>query len=220
VTAQGPGRWQDDRVPATRPDPTAPLDGVLVRLRALTEADLPALFDAVGHPDVFAGGWGGGPAAYRGDYAAWADFARGYFPWGTGNVYAVCLRDAGDAVVGTTTLGDFDLRNEATHIGWTAYAPRVWGTGVNADAKHLLLSTAFAHGFERVRLQADVLNTRSRAAIERLGAHPEGVLRHVQRRADGSWRDTAVYSVLREEWPRVEAGLRARLDGAGAMRAR
>lgn len=207
-------------MPATRPDPAAPLDGALVRLRALTEADLPALFDALGHPEVFAGGWGGGAAAYREDYAAWAGFARGYLPWASGNVYAVCLREADDAVVGTTTLGDFDLRNEATHIGWTAYAPRVWGTGVNAEAKLLLLSTAFAHGFERVRLQADVLNTRSRAAIERLGAQSEGVLRHVQRRADGSWRDTAVYSVLREEWPRVEAGLRARLDAARATPAR
>src|SRR4029079_17557231 len=90
-------------------------------------------------------------------------------------------------------------------------APEVWGTSVNAEAKRLLLGTAFDHGFERVKLQADVLNERSRAAILRLGATFEGVLRHTQPRADGSWRDTAVYSILREEWPAGRDGVHARL---------
>ncbi|MDN4616259.1 GNAT family protein [Leifsonia sp. F6_8S_P_1B] len=200
---------------ASRPDPAAVLDGRLVRLRALTLDDLPDLFDAIGRPEVFAGGWGGGPAAYRDTYEEWRDFILGYLAWGSGNVTAVCLRD-GDRLVGTTTLGDFDLVNGSAHIGWTAYAPEVWGTSVNAETKRLLLGTAFDHGFERVKLQADVLNERSRAAILRLGATFEGVLRHTQPRADGSWRDTAVYSVLREEWPRVRDGLDARLAEAAA----
>jgi RimJ/RimL family protein N-acetyltransferase len=88
----------------------------------------------------------------------------------------------------------------------------VWGTRVNAETKRLLLGTAFDHGFERVKLQADVLNDRSRAAILRIGASFEGVLRHTQRRADGSWRDTAVYSILREEWPAARDALDARLS--------
>ncbi|MGH1525661.1 GNAT family N-acetyltransferase [Leifsonia sp. L25] len=156
------------------------------------------------------GGWGGGLAAYRDTYEEWREFILGYLAWETANVTAVCLRD-GDRVVGTTTLGDFDLANGSAHIGWTAYAPEVWGTRVNAETKRLLLGTAFDHGFERVKLQADVLNERSRAAILRLGATFEGVLRHTQPRADGTWRDTAVYSVLREEWPAVRDGLDARL---------
>jgi RimJ/RimL family protein N-acetyltransferase len=199
---------------ATRPDPAEPLDGRTVRLRALTREDLPELFDAIGHPEVFTGGWGGGPAAYRDTYEEWHEFILSYLQWGAGNVMLVCLREQGDRVVGTTTLGDFDLPNGSAHIGWTAYAPEVWGTLVNADAKRLLLGTAFDHGFERVRLQADVLNQRSRAAIERLGARPEGILRHTNRRADGTWRDTAVFSVLREEWPAVRDGLDARLAAA------
>ena len=199
---------------ATRPDPAQPLDGRIVRLCALTREDLPELFDAIGHPEVFAGGWGGGPAAYRDTYDEWHAFMLDYLQWGAGNVMLVCLRDDGDRVVGTTTLGDFDLANESAHIGWTAYAPEVWGSLVNAETKRLLLGSAFDHGFERVKLQADVLNARSRAAIERLGARPEGVLRHTNRRADGSWRDTAVYSVLREEWPAVRDGLDARLAAA------
>jgi RimJ/RimL family protein N-acetyltransferase len=195
---------------ATRPDPGAVLDGATVRLRALTQADLPDLHDAIGHPAVFAGGWGGGPAAYRDTYEEWREFILDYLPWKTGNVTAVCLRDDG-RVVGTTTLGDFDLTNRAAHIGSTAYAPEVWGSRVNAETKRLLLGAAFDNGFERVKIQSDVLNERSRAAILRLGATFEGVLRHTQLRADGTWRDTAVYSVLREEWPAVRDALDARL---------
>jgi RimJ/RimL family protein N-acetyltransferase len=106
--------------------------------------------------------------------------------------------------------------NGSAHIGWTAYAPEVWGGRVNAEAKRLLLGAAFDHGFERVKLQADVLNERSRAAILRLGATFEGVLRHTQRRADGTWRDTAVYSILSEEWPAVRDALDARIGAAHA----
>lgn len=149
--------------------------------------------------------------AYREDFEQWSEFLRQWLPWQQSNVYAVCLRSEDNRVIGTTTLGDFDLVNESAHVGWTAYSPDVWGSGVNADAKRLLLSTAFTHGFERIRLQADVLNVRSRAAIERIGAQQEGVLRHVQRRADGSWRDTAIYSVLREEWPYVRSVIDQRL---------
>ena len=199
---------------AVRPAPDAVLEGATVRLRALTRDDLPDLFDAIGHPEVFAGGWGGGPAAYRDTYDEWHAFIQRYLAWDTGNVTAVLLRD-GDRLVGTTTLGDFDLVNAAAHIGWTAYAPEVWGTRVNAETKRLLLGAAFDNGFERVKLQADVLNERSRAAILRLGARFEGVLRHTQLRADGSWRDTAVYSILREEWPAVRDALDARLAHHG-----
>lgn len=200
---------------ATRPDPRAELTGATVRLHALTHDDLPDLFDAIGHPEVFAGGWGGGPAAHRDTYEEWRELVLGYFDWERSNVTAVVLRD-GDRLVGTTTLGDFDLVNDSAHIGWTAYAPEVWGSTVNAETKRLLLGAAFDHGFERVKLQADVLNERSRAAILRLGARFEGVLRHTQRRADGSWRDTAVYSILREEWPEVRDALDARLALARA----
>ncbi|MDR6610648.1 GNAT family protein [Leifsonia sp. 1010] len=200
---------------ATRPDPATALEGATVRLRALTLDDLPDLFDAIGHPEVFAGGWGGGPAAYRDTYEEWREFILRYLAWDTANVTAVVLRE-GDRLVGTTTLGDFDLVNRSAHIGWTAYAPETWGTLVNAETKRLLLGTAFDHGFERVKLQADVLNARSRAAILRLGAQFEGVLRHTQLRADGTWRDTAVYSILSEEWPSVRDGLDARLGVAHA----
>jgi len=194
---------------ARRPS-TVTLTGSLVTVAPLDPSDLPELHGAIGRSEVFAGGWGGGPAAYRADYDGWAAFVRGYLRWGSELVYGVRRASSG-VLVGTTTLEVLDLRNESAHVGWTAYAPEVWGTGVNAETKLLVLGHAFAHGFGRVQLQADVRNERSRAAILRLGATFEGVQRRTQPRADGSWRDTAVYSVLADEWPTVRAGLERRL---------
>jgi N-acetyltransferase len=115
-------------------------------------------------------------------------------------------------VVGTSSLGEWDLTHERVHLGWTAYGPRWWGGPVNAECKLLLLGHAFDHcGFGRVKIQTDLVNDRSQAAIARLGATREGVLRRHMRRADGSWRDTVVFAVLRDEWPAVRAGLEERL---------
>ena len=105
-------------MPATRP-PRRVIEGRFVRLAPLEEEHLPALFAAIGTPEVFAGGCGGGPAGYRGTEAEFIDFAHGYYAWMTGNVYGVWRSDG--VLVGTTTLGDFDEPNESTHIGWTAY---------------------------------------------------------------------------------------------------
>jgi RimJ/RimL family protein N-acetyltransferase len=200
-------------VSAIRPDRTE-LTGRHVRLTPLTGADLPELYTAISRPEVFAGGYGGGPSGLPGSFEDFERFAAGYYQSGpTGQAWVIRLAagpDAG-AVVGTSTLGDFDLGNESAHLGWTAYDPRVWGTTVNPETKLLLLGLAFDHGFGRVKLQADSVNARSRAAILKLGATFEGVLRRHMRRPDGSWRDTAVYSVLADEWPAVRAGLEARL---------
>ena len=83
---------------------------------------------------------------------------------------------------------------------------------MNPECKLLLLGHAFDDcGLGRVKLQTDLINTRSQAAIAKLGATREGVLRRHKRRADGTFRDTVVFSILRDEWPAVRAGLLARL---------
>jgi RimJ/RimL family protein N-acetyltransferase len=194
-----------------------PVEGHFVRLDPLSTRDIPDLFAALGNRAVFAGGWGGGPAGYTDNLADFTSFAEGYFGWDRSNVYGLRLvgGEHDGLLVGTSTLGDFDLDREHAHIGWTAYDPRTWGTAVNVEAKLLLLGTAFDRGFGRVKLQADVLNDRSRAAIAKLGARFEGIVRRDVRRADGSWRDTAVFSVLVDEWPEVRAGLEARLAALG-----
>jgi RimJ/RimL family protein N-acetyltransferase len=119
---------------------------------------------------------------------------------------------AAGTVVGSSSLGDVDLQREHVHLGWTIYGSRWWGTKVNPETKLLLLAHAFETcGFGRVRIQTDVINERSRAAILKLGATFEGIVRRDVRRADGSWRDTALHSILRDEWPTVRAALLARL---------
>jgi RimJ/RimL family protein N-acetyltransferase len=200
---------------ARRPEITE-LIGRHVRLAPLTAEDLPELYEAIGRPEVFASGYGGGPAGLPASFEAFERFATGYYQAvPTGQAWAIRLAAGPDegALVGTSTLGDYDLANESAHIGWTAYDPRVWGSAVNPETKLLLLGLAFEHGFGRVKLQADAVNERSRAAILKLGATFEGVLRRDRRRADGSWRDSAIYSVLVDEWPAVRAGLDARLEG-------
>ena len=201
---------------AARPEPT-PIIGRFVRLEPLQIAHLPALFLAIGHPVVFVGGYGGGPSGYRDTEKGFADWAENYFCWQDGNPYAVFLVGGphDGELVGTTTLGDFEPYREATHIGWTAYDPRVWGTAVNAEAKLLLLGLAFAHGFGRVKIQTDALNERSRAAIGGIGATFEGIVRRDLPRTDDSWRDSAVFSIIVDDWPRVRAGLEARLERHG-----
>jgi RimJ/RimL family protein N-acetyltransferase len=104
------------------------------------------------------------------------------------------------------------LEHQRTHLGWTAYTPSVWGTAVNPECKLLLLGHAFDRlGAGRVQLKTDVRNVRSQRAIARLGARYEGTLRRYQRRADGSVRDTILFSVTAEDWPQVRAGLVERL---------
>jgi RimJ/RimL family protein N-acetyltransferase len=114
-------------------------------------------------------------------------------------------------LVGVSTLGDLDETNANAHLGWTAYDPQVWSTAVNPETKLLLLGFAFDSGYNRVRIQADSINERSRAAILKLGATFEGIQRKHLIRADGSWRDTAVYSLIDTDWAAAKAGLLARL---------
>jgi RimJ/RimL family protein N-acetyltransferase len=193
---------------ARRPD-RAPLVGRFVRLDPMSLDDVPALFEAIGHPEVFAGGYGGGPAGYRDTLETFTEFARGYYNFTDSNVYAVRLHSG--ELVGTSSLADFDEANEHTHLGWTAYAPSVWGTAVNPETKLLLLGLAFDSGFGRVKIQADAVNSRSRAAILKLGGTFEGIVRRDRLRPDGTWRDSAVYSILIDEWPSVRDALVARL---------
>lgn len=115
-------------------------------------------------------------------------------------------------MVGTSALLEANLQQESIHLGSTLYGSRWWGTQVNPETKLLLLTLCFEDcGYSRVKIQTDLLNTRSQAAISKLGATREGVLRRDMKREDGSFRDTVVFSILQQEWPRVKAGLMVRL---------
>ena len=117
-------------------------------------------------------------------------------------------------VAGSSILYDFSPEQGRVEIGSTWYGREFWGGHTNPAAKRLLFGHAFdTLGLYRVGLRCDARNTRSAAAIQRLGAVPEGVLRGHRVAADGSRGDTAYFSVLRPEWPAVRAGLDARLAG-------
>lgn len=137
-----------------------------------------------------------------------------------GHMLAWAVRDlATGEVVGTTRYHDIVAEIDRVEIGYTWYAQRCQRTHVNTTCKLLLLSHAFdALGCAVVGLRTDRFNQRSQRAIEALGARKDGVLRHHQRRTDGSVRDSVMYSILASEWPDVRRHLEWRLARYGAMR--
>jgi RimJ/RimL family protein N-acetyltransferase len=101
---------------------------------------------------------------------------------------------------------------DVVEIGGTWLAPSVQRTGINTEAKLLMLTHAFeTWRVHRVSFLTDARNTRSRAAILRLGARFDGVLRANRVASDGGIRDTAAYSIVEGEWPEVKAGLLSKL---------
>jgi len=139
---------------------------------------------------------------------------RGFFAWTLRLVAPVAGLDS-TAVVGWSCFLEVSERDARCEIGGTSYAVPVWGTKVNPEAKLLLLTYAFEElDMGRVQLKTDVRNLRSQRAIAGIGATYEGVLRRYQRRADGTVRDSVLFSVTAEDWPRVRAHLLRRLgDG-------
>jgi RimJ/RimL family protein N-acetyltransferase len=116
---------------------------------------------------------------------------------------------------GSTSFLDVDVAVEGLEIGATWYRQDLWGSDVNPTCKLLLLGHAFEDlGVARVTLKTDALNTRSRAAIAKLGCAYDGTLRHAQLRADGSVRDTAYFSMLASEWPAARDVLVSRASAA------
>jgi RimJ/RimL family protein N-acetyltransferase len=197
-------------VSATFPDAVV-LEGRGIRLEPFEYRHLPGLWRAIGRPEVFADGYGGGAAGLPADEAAFDAWFPTYSRHEAGGRCWVVVRDG--EVLGSSSMLNIVLEREHVEIGATAYTPAAWGTDVNPAAKLLLLAHAFAHGFGRVAIRTDERNAHSRAAILKLGATFEGIMRRDVRRADGTWRDTAVHSITIDDWPRVRAGLEARLGG-------
>jgi len=119
---------------------------------------------------------------------------------------------ADGALVGSTRYLNIEAAHKRVEIGHTWYSPTVWAGPVNPACKLALLQYGFeALGLNRIELKTDIANTRSQAAIAKLGAQREGVFRAHMIRPDGSLRDTVYFSIVREEWPGVRDGLLARL---------
>lgn len=127
------------------------------------------------------------------------------------------VRTLEGTVVGSSSYLNVDPANRRLEIGATWYSASVRRTGVNTECKLLLLKHAFeALGCVAVEFRTHFMNSTSRAAIERLGAKLDGVLRSHQLLPDGSRRDTVVYSILDHEWPAVRNNLTFRLESRQA----
>ncbi len=123
------------------------------------------------------------------------------------------VRDPAGDIVGSTRFYDIDRNIPRVSIGYTWYAGRTQRTGLNTEAKLLLVDHAFAAwNCEAVVFETSHENIRSQTAILRLGARRDGVLRAHRRHRDGTLRDTHVFSILRHEWPALADVLRRKLE--------
>lgn len=190
------------------PEP-ATLDGSHVRLEPLTTGDYDRLSSIAFDDDL----WKWTPTQVRTpeDLRNYIATALRMRDEGSSLPFVTVAKDGGEAA-GSTRFASIDRANHRMEIGWTWIARPWQRTAVNTEAKYLMLRYAFETlGCIRVELKTDVLNTRSRAAMLRMGATEEGVLRRHVITASGRVRDTIYYSVLDDEWPVVRERLEAKL---------
>lgn len=184
------------------------LENDFVRLEPLEERHREPLREAGNDPDL----WRFANVNLdNSDFDAWmehrfAEIAR------AGEMTWAVFDKASGSVAGSTSLLAHVPAHKRAEIGWTWYAKRVWAGAVNPSCKRMLLACGFeVLALNRVELKADARNERSRRAMARFGATFEGIHRSHMVRPDGRLRDTAWFSVIREEWPAVRDGLDARL---------
>ncbi|MBB2911207.1 RimJ/RimL family protein N-acetyltransferase [Streptosporangium becharense] len=188
----------------TRMPAPAVLHGDVVRLEPLDPGHVPDLFLAGGGDEEV---WRWLPAPAPRTEGELEALAKGLIDDPDHVPHAVILRETGRAV-GWTCYLDTPGYADSIEIGWTWYGRAVWRSAVNTECKILLIDHAFDKlGVNRVQLKTDILNTRSQTAIRRIGGVSEGVLRRQRRRPDGTWRDTAYFSILDDEWPAHRARL-------------
>ncbi|HWI31528.1 MAG TPA: GNAT family protein [Microbacterium sp.] len=186
------------------------LEGAHVHLEPLSAAHIEGLRVAAGEPGLEALWFTSVPTP---DGVA-GEIESRLAQWEAGTMNPWAIRRLPDhRVVGMTSFCGIDQPNRRVEIGHTWLAPSAQRSAVNTEAKLLLLGHAFeACDAIAVEFRTHWHNHRSRAAIARLGAKQDGVLRSHRISPDGSLRDTVVFSIIAPEWPAVRMGLRARLQ--------
>ena len=186
------------------------LSGRHVRLEPLTRAHIEAMYAAASDPQLWR--WTLTQIASMEGMRDYIEAALAAQAAGTALPFATLDAATGE-VIGSTRFGNIDVANRRVEIGWTWLRRDRQRTGCNTEAKYLMLSHAFdVLGCIRVELKTDALNQQSRAAILRIGAKEEGILRAHMITASGRIRDSAMYSILDREWPDVRRKLEAQLQ--------
>ncbi|MEV8506541.1 bifunctional pyridoxamine 5'-phosphate oxidase family protein/GNAT family N-acetyltransferase [Actinoplanes sp. NPDC051475] len=191
----------------------APMRGQHVALEPLAPAHVDGLLSALADDEV----WQFLPTPRpktREEMAEQVALA-GRQQWAGSHVsWAQCDPNTGE-VMGRTSYHDVDEERGSLGIGHTILGRRWWRSGVNTEAKLLLLERAFeVLGAERVFWYTDIRNERSQRAIARLGASRDGVIRRHRLRQDGTWRDSVLFAMTADEWPAARERLRTRLEAA------
>ena len=186
------------------------LSGHGVRLEPLSFDHVDGLIAASADGDLGALNYTATPHATRDSVSAYVQAALDGQSAGTMLPFAVLGEDG--TMLGSTRCYDIDMSVPTLAIGYTWYRASAQRTHVNTACKRLLLGHAFdTLGMRTVYLHTSHHNLRSQAAIERLGAHRDGVIRQHKRHKDGALRDTVCYSILDTEWPAMRERLDARL---------
>lgn len=190
------------------------LTGQSVRLEPLEERHIADLLVAADYEDI----WRYMPLDLRqpGQIQQWLSDTHAMQRAGTVLPFAIIELSSGKAI-GSTRYLDIRPKDRGLEIGWTWLTQRVWRTPINTECKFLLLR----HAFEtleaiRVQIKTDKRNSRSRQAIERIGGQFEGILRQHIALRDGTFRDSAYYSILHTEWPQAKQHLLGKLEPAQA----
>jgi RimJ/RimL family protein N-acetyltransferase len=182
------------------------LEGQLVRLEPLSEAHAPGLAEVGLEPEIWRHMLYGNVDS-EAKLLAFVQDILARQARGTDLPFTVVHRQTGKPI-GCTRYMSISVADRGLEIGGTWYGRAYQRTGVNTECKYLLLRHAFeTWGCIRVQLKTDLNNTRSQAAIERIGATREGVLRNHMLRPDGSIRHSVIYSIIDTEWPQVKARL-------------
>ncbi len=192
------------------------LTGTLVQLVPLGREHLDDLADVGLDPVLWQ--WIGFPVRTKEDLRRYIEDSLRDREAGRAMPFTI-LEAATGRPIGSTRYGNIELFNRRVEIGWTWVAPAWQRTGVNTEAKLLLLEHAFERlGCNRVEFKTDSLNTQSRAALLGIGAMEEGTLRNHMVTESGRLRHSVYFSVIREEWPAVRERLRQRLARGGDLR--
>ena len=189
------------------------MQGKLVSVRPLTLEDATALWASIGHDsDTWRWVGSGAPMPTSAEGLV-TEFSRKLGR--PGSEYFALVDNATGVVYGSSAFLDIRPVDRHFEIGSTFIAPKFRGGKRNIEAKLLMLTEAFENrDAVRVTIKANAKNTRSRAAIEKIGAKLEGLLRNQRLERDGSWRTAAYYSVIVDEWPETKTHLLKLLEGS------
>ncbi len=188
------------------------LENAFVRLDPLEEAHREPLRIAGDNPDLWRFAY---INQYGKDFDAWMENRLVDGP-AAGDLTFAVFDKRSDRFVGSSSYLMTSLAHKRIEIGWTWYEKAVWASAVNPACKMLMLSHGFDElGLNRIEFKLDATNERSWRAVERLGAKHEGVHRAHMVMPEGRIRDSAYFSIVRDKWPVVKAGLETRLSAFG-----